>query len=78
MADEGPRDPSLYVASPAPARLGDVSRKAKMQDAHGLGSLQKTGFTPPRMNPGEDSAAYSERVRKAREAYTQSQAMKKP
>lgn len=32
----------------------------------GLGSMGG-GFTPPKQNPGEDSASYRERVRKARE-----------
>ena len=42
-----------------------------------LGSLAKASFTPPKMETNENSAAYAERVRKAREAWTQRQAMSK-
>lgn len=51
--------------------------KGAAQDASGLGSKVKSdAFTPPKMEPNEPSASYSERVRKAREAYNQKRAMK--
>lgn len=53
-----------------------ASSTAKLQDTKGLGSKAKDAFVPPKMNPNEDSAAYSERVRKAREAHNQKKAMK--
>lgn len=50
--------------------------KGEAQDASGLGSKVKSdAFVPPRMEPNESSSAYSERVRKAREAHNQRRAM---
>ncbi len=56
----------------------DIVAKAKAQDASGLGSRVKSSpFVPPKMDPNEDSFKYSERVRKAREAWSQRKAMSK-
>jgi hypothetical protein len=46
------------AAAEATSRLGSTA-------GAGLGTKGKA-FTPPKMNPGESSGAYSERVRKAR------------
>ena len=52
--------------------------KGKAQDASGLGSkVKSSAFVPPRMEPNEDSAKYSARVAKAREAWNQRRAMAK-
>lgn len=56
----------------------DLQAKAKSQDTRGLATKVKADpFVPPRMEPNEDSAAYSARVARARDAHRQSQAMKK-
>ena len=55
----------------------DLVAKAKAQDASGLGSKVKSdAFVPPKMEPVEDSAAYSARVARARAVHNQKKAMK--
>lgn len=39
-----------------------------------LGSREKRGFVAPKQEPGEDSATWAKRVRKAREEYDAKQA----
>ena len=55
----------------------DLVTKGRAQDASGLGSRVKSdAFVPPKMEAGEDSAAYSARVARARAAHNQKKAMK--
>jgi hypothetical protein len=66
-----------YVGTRETGTDENVTSKARLQSASGLGSVVKSdAFVPPKMEPNEDSAKYSARVARAREAHNQRRAMR--